>query len=66
MDAKLLKAIATQKGVTMIELAKAVGITRQALHYLMIGESKWTLDKVRAVKSALVLTDEQVRDIFLI
>lgn len=64
MDAKLLKAIATRKGVSMTALAKAMGISRNALYLLMSGKSEWSLSRIHSCKSALDLSDEQIRDIF--
>ena len=64
MIANRLKAKIIEKGFTVTEVTKAVGMTNTTFWRKCKGISEFTLKEVKAFKDVLSLTDDEVRYIF--
>lgn len=66
VNALELKAHIARKAMTQERLAEAIGIDKTSLWYKMTGQREFTVEEVRSIRDVLGLTDQAIKDIFLI
>lgn len=63
MKPKMLTLL-SKNGLTQVELAKRIGISRSALHRKIHGEKDYTSSEIRSIASLFNLTANEIVDLF--
>ncbi len=66
INANELKAEVARKGMTLGELAEAIGLSWSGFWKKTTGQNSFTLEEVRAIRDVLDLEDKAMKNIFLI
>lgn len=64
MNSKQLRIKLLEKGLTVPELAKAIGISQAAMYVKLNGKSDFTYKEVMSIKKTLALDVEEFNSIF--
>lgn len=66
INANELKAEVMRAGLTLRDLAEALGLTPSGLWRKMRGDTEFTLGEIKATRDLLHLADEAMKAIFLL